>query len=687
MGQATSVENHRATSPAIVCATKHVAIEWTIGDTKYTGALDLSTPETTASTGTHLLGKIRGSYGDSPPAKLKIDVRLAAGLSEEKGKNFARFAGFDGRMPPAAESIGRKIKFVIHPPWMCDGFGHIYDACLSFCRRAGIDFAWKAIAPPPPSPVRDTDAPGAPGGGGRGDDDDGDDDDDDVRIIAPAAGSIRKAKRANPLSDVAKYRKYIQSKITKAEAEIQKRNGIIASYGAVTNEHKVAKTAKTGFVADIAANKKKLAMTNPEIEASNDFKEYVARGRATAARRPARARAPAAPYVPAPGEGPEGNNNANQGGAAPPAAPPAVHGETEKDVEDLLKGNYPAFFFGDAPLVEAGREEDVLNRIRNAATRVELSAQIEGISQDLRLYGDEYVNLIVDILKSMNPEPTRLTMYGDPYRPDFDSKLVRITHLLGARSFLRAKKIFTPDGVRFWDFIFGVISEIPDEHRGGTIEMTKRNSIERDMRIMRWVAPLSEYALVPEDRADWLIERMFRIMHLVDAAIEERVAIKDGTPDVLGNVTSVKKHVDDLKVLLAAYLFGELRTDLLEDVRGDEDSGYNDHEREILDRYDDMERAYTRRHSPQARPPPQAAPAQAQATLVGGYKVSKSESGADDCIACTDMKRTMVAMPCGHISMCGKCATELVLKHTKQGELAKCPMCQTHVVGFYMTYQ
>jgi len=78
MGQATSVENRRAASPAIVCATKHVSIEWTIGDTKYTGALDLSTPETTASTGTHLLGKIRGSYGDNPPAKLG---RIGAGAN------------------------------------------------------------------------------------------------------------------------------------------------------------------------------------------------------------------------------------------------------------------------------------------------------------------------------------------------------------------------------------------------------------------------------------------------------------------------------------------------------------------------------------------------------------------------------------------------------------------------------
>lgn len=63
MGQATSIENRRATSPAIVCATKHVQIKWTIEGTARAGALDLSTPETTASTGTHLLGKIRESYG------------------------------------------------------------------------------------------------------------------------------------------------------------------------------------------------------------------------------------------------------------------------------------------------------------------------------------------------------------------------------------------------------------------------------------------------------------------------------------------------------------------------------------------------------------------------------------------------------------------------------------------------
>jgi hypothetical protein len=216
-------------------------------------------------------------------------------------------------------------------------------------------------------------------------------------------------------------------------------------------------------------------MQNPEIEASTDFKEYVSRSRNNAARQSARARAraPAAPYVPAPGEGAEGNNNANQGGEAPPAAPaapPAVRDETEEGVEKLI-GAYPSFFNGDAPLVDAGRDGRVLDRIRYiaafAATRAEISAQIEVISRDLRLRGDEYVNLIVDILKSMDPESMELTMAGDLEQPSFHDELMRITHILGARSFLRAKKIFTSYGVMFWDFIFRVISEIPGEYREG----------------------------------------------------------------------------------------------------------------------------------------------------------------------------------------------------------------------------
>ena len=680
MGQATSIENRRAGEAAIVCATKHVWIKWTIEGTARAGSLDLSTPETTASTGRSLLEKIRVSYGDSPPAKLKIEVRLASGLAAEQGKNFAQFAGFNGHMPPAAESIGRKIKFVIHPPWMCDGFGHIYDGCLAFCRRAGIDFAWKTIAPPPPSSIHVTDAPGAPGGGR-------DDDRLKEKKDTPGPqGGIAKPTFVHMPDDVAKYRKYIQSKITKAEAEIEKRNDIIASHGAVTNEHRVAQTAKTGFVADIAANKRKLAMQNPEIEASNDFKEYVARGRARASQ-PARARAPAAPYVPALGEGAEGNNNANQGGAAPPAAPPAVLGETEKDVEDLLK-DYPAFFNGDAPLVD-DRETAVLNnRIKTIAylteTRAEISAQIDVISRDLRARGDEYVNLIVDILKSMDPESMEMTVAGDLERPIFRGEVLRITHLFGARSFLRAKRIFTPDGVKLCDLIFSEVSKIPGEYREATVDIAKLKSIERDMRIMQWVARLPEGALVPNERANQLIVGVFCIMHSADAVIEERVAIGNENPDVLGNTYSIGQHVFKLTDLLAGYLYRELRTDLREGHRGGE--GYTDEQRDTLRLYADMAREYTNRYTIEQHEQPQVAPEEAQTTRIGGYKVSKSESSADECIACTEMKRNMVATPCGHVSMCGGCATKLV-QRAGPDELTNCPICRAPVVGFYMPYE
>jgi len=78
--------------------------------------------------------------------------------------------------------------------------------------------------------------------------------------------------------------------------------------------------------------------------------------------------------------------------------------------------------------------------------------------------------------------------------------------------------------------------------------------------------------------------------------------------------------------------------------------------------------------------------AQAQTTHIGAYKVSKSESSADDCVACVDMKRNTVATPCGHVSMCGGCATKLV-QRAGPDELTKCPNCRAPVEAFYMIYQ
>jgi hypothetical protein len=100
----------------------------------------------------------------------------------------------------------------------------------------------------------------------------------------------------------------------------------------------------------------------------------------------------------------------------------------------------------------------------------------------------------------------------------------------------------------------------------------------------------------------------------------------------------------------------------------------------------EMERAYTRLHFPQALLPQRAARAPAQATRIGGYKDSESKAEADDCIVCSEMKRSMVATPCGHISLCGGCATKLV-QHTAQDKLAECPNCRAPVDAFYMTYQ
>jgi hypothetical protein len=329
-----------------------------------------------------------------------------------------------------------------------------------------------------------------------------------------------------------------------------------------------------------------------------------------------------------------------------------------------------------------------LNRIRAITafteTRAEISAQIEGISRDLRVQGDEYVNLIVDILKSMDPESMVLSMIGDLEKPEFYDEVLRITHLFGARSFLRAKRIFTPDGVKLCDLIFSEISKITGQHRGETVEMAKRKSIERDMRIMRWVARLPESALVPRGREDRLIEGMFRIMHLADAVIEERVAIGNDNPDVLGYMYSIGQHVFKLTDLLAGYLYRELRTDHREGHRGDEDAGYTEEQRDTLRLYVDMEREYTRRYSAQARPPTPVE--QAQTTRIGGYKDSESKSDADDCIVCSHMKRSMAATPCGHISLCGGCATKLV-QRAGPDELAECPNCRAPVEGFYMTYQ
>jgi hypothetical protein len=179
---------------------------------------------------------------------------------------------------------------------------------------------------------------------------------------------------------------------------------------------------------------------------------------------------------------------------------------------------------------------------------------------------------------------------------------------------------------------------------------------------------------------------MFRIMHLADAMIEEKVAIGNETPDVFGDMYSIGNHVVRLVDLLAGYLYREFRTDHREGHIGDEDDGYTEEQRGTLRWYMDMESEYTRRYHIQERQPPHVALEQAQTTRIGAYKVSKSESDADDCIACIDMKRTMVATPCGHMSMCGKCVTDLV-QRAGPDELTACPNCREPVVDFYMIYQ
>lgn len=166
MGQVTSVEDHGSASSAIACVTKHVQIKWAVGGVAQAGSLDLSTPETTAATGMYLLGKIRGSYANRPPARLNVEVRLAPSLSMAHGENFVRFAEAGTRAQCEVPSSGRKIVFAVLPPWDCAGLARIRAGCLAFCHRAGIAVEWTLIESMVGT-ARTTDNPAAPRSGSR----------------------------------------------------------------------------------------------------------------------------------------------------------------------------------------------------------------------------------------------------------------------------------------------------------------------------------------------------------------------------------------------------------------------------------------------------------------------------------------------------------------------------------------
>ena len=51
--------------------------------------------------------------------------------------------------------------------------------------------------------------------------------------------------------------------------------------------------------------------------------------------------------------------------------------------------------------------------------------------------------------------------------------------------------------------------------------------------------------------------------------------------------------------------------------------------------------------------------------------INDDDDDSNDCVVCTDAKRDVVLVPCGHVALCQKCAGSLLVK--------KCPICSSAI--------